>query len=379
MESDTKIPTLFEYIEETKNIAQETPIKRLSFVQKISWTFYIFSFVLAFLFVPLIFESFFSYHSIFLNIFSFIFFTYITYEFRKSILPKKEKIKKSISQDYNLLISLLSNYGFSNTSNDIEIILKYSHNVFQLNKEYIVIIDEALNKYIKTIVKISNLSYRSISNKNLKMGSKQSFNLNSQEVDGKFLKHIKNISKSSIKSYKNYRKKIMIENSEQSPFEFSIPGFLQIFVANKSSFIDIAGIIRIGQGSQFEGIEILNGLILIGRNEYFDGIIIGKFQFGKKLSLKKDTAPHQNQALIETTQQQMNEDNYYAYATSNILSQNPELKAAAEDACKQIADIRAHCEEIIADDIKSTLNQTTSNLKEKLDREKRIMNEMERI
>ncbi len=374
MDINSKIPTLLEYIEESKNKVQETPIKNISFIQKISWTFYIISFFLAFTIIPKIIFSIFSYWSLFFNIFLFIFFIYLTYEFRKSISPKKQKIKKPISQDFNSIIELISNYGFSNASNNIESILKYSINLSQLNKEYIVIIDEALSKYIQIIVKISNLSYNIISNKS--NGKISSQNLNSQEIDEKFIHHFKKFNK---KSLKNYKHKINLGVFHIQPINFSIPGIFHIYITKKTSIIEIAGIIKIGQGHQFEGIELLKGLILIGRNEYFDGFIVGSLKFGKELLVKKEIFPTQNQALSEPTDHQIKENNYCAYATASFLSLNPDLKLAAEDACKQIAEIRAHCEEIITNDIKNDLNQTTSNLKEKLDREIRIMNEMMKI
>jgi hypothetical protein len=374
MDNSSKIPTLLEYIEENKSKIQETPIKNIPFIQKISWTFYFFSFFLAFTIVPKIIYSIFAYWSLFFNVFLFVFFVYLTFEYRRSISPKKQKTKKSISQDFNNIISLISNYGFSNTSNDITSILKYSTSLAQLNKEYINIIDEALTKYIKIIVKISNLSYKTISDKSNERIPNQ--NLNSQEIDGNFLNHFNNFSK---KNLKNYKHKINLGDFQHKPFEFSIPGIIHIYLAKKTSIVDLAGIIKIGQGHQFEGIEILKGLILIGRNEYFDGIIVGSFKLGKDLSVRKEKYPVQNQELVESSYQQINENNYCAHATSSFLSHNPELKFAAEDACRQIAEIRAHCEEIIADDIKNDLSQTAFNLKEKLDREKRIMNEMGKI
>ena len=376
MDSHSKIPSLIDYIEENKIKNHETITKRKPFIQKISWTFYILSFFLAFTVIPKIIYSIFSYWSLFFNIFLFVFFIYLTFEFRKSISPRKQELKKSTTQDFNNINLLISNFGFSNTSNDIECILKYSSNISELNKEYINIIDEALTKYIKIIVKISNLSYKKISNKNEQKLPNQNINLNIQEIDLKFFSNLKKINK---KYFKHFKHKSNFSDYHYKPFEFSIPGIVSIYISNKTSLVEIAGFIKIGQGNQFEGIEILKGLILIGRNEYFDGLIIGSFKLGKNISNKKEKYNFQNQALIESSAQEINENNYCAFETSSFLSLNPDLKFAAEDACKQIAEIRAHCEEILADDIKNDLNQTTFNLKEKLDREKRIMNEMGNI
>ncbi|WP_130605627.1 hypothetical protein [Fluviispira sanaruensis] len=329
-------PSLIQYIDEASS-SRTKPTNKKSNFKSYSWILYFVGVLLAFYILPTVLNALFEYTSFLINILFFIVFSKIIFTIRKQQLQDKDIY--TYRDQFVQIKELFKENGFYKTAQDLTDILNYAPIVYQSNKELIYIINNPLKEYIQTLINISQM----IDNK------KQRSKIHSVNALKKIFSFIeKNMSK------------INGSNGNDS---------------NNFKGIKIENLFRIGSGKHFEGIEILNGFILIGRNEYFDGLIISEIKFGKVLKNNLQNKNYKAQLNSKSTNETAIENTYDKLLNLN----NNSLKETALFASSEIASIRLHFHEFITNDIKNNLNRTSALLKEKIATEKRIHEELNRF
>ncbi|WP_186646584.1 hypothetical protein [Fluviispira vulneris] len=329
-------PSLIQYVEEISSV-QTRPTNKRSIFKSYSWILYFVGFLLAFNILPIVLKSLFDYNSFLINFLFFIVFSKIIYNIRKQQFQKKSAYP--YGDQFQQIKDTIKENGFYKTAQDLDDILNYAPIVHKSNKELVLITNIPLKEYIQTLISITQL------------------------IDNK--KHeSKNQSVNPIKNIFTFFEKNLAK----------INGAI-IYHNNDFKGIHIVNIVRIGSGKQFEGIEILNGFILIGRNEYFDGLIIGEIKFGKVLKNNLQNKKYKEYLNSKSTDNILKENTYEKLINLN----NTSLKETALFACNEIASIRLHFNEFISNDIKNNLKRTSTQLKEKIDTEKRIHEELNRL
>ncbi|KAB8030762.1 hypothetical protein [Fluviispira multicolorata] len=338
--------SLLKYIEE-EELSKNSIKSKASILKSLSWMLYLVALIVSFDLTPRILNHFSFFYSSWINIILFILLASGIYYFRKEFFPKKNI--ETVRSKFKEISNIIEENGFEKISNDLNHILKLSLLIYKSNKEFIYIIDKSLSEYLKIILKISDLIEKTEQNSSQKI---KNMNIN-----------IHNLFKCKFSHHDKY---------------INILNFIQIFENKNFRGIQIGELLRFGEGKNFEGIEILNGVILIGRNEYFDGLIIGLFRFGKKIIKSPKKEIILNEALTISNNSE-NQKNNKIFKAKELLKDNIELRDTAVMICEEISLIRSHCTEFLANQIKDNVNRTSNNLKEKIETEKRIYEEINKF
>lgn len=354
-----ELPSVPSLSDELRPQVQITPVRDvrttlpLVLVRRSSWIGYPLSIAVAWSFVPSLFAAAGWLVSLVAMLVGFV----LTDAVRKILTPPRPARRlgphaATPEDSYKRVFSFLEDVGFEAVARDARAIVKASSTFFAGRDELLAIIDESLRHHLSFLVKAGAV----LAARNGSQGGL------SEWVGPRYARKIHDLlsgrARADLERWNRARAK------RQGPVR-----------------------IRIGTGRDFTGVEI--GNLMIGDSKEFTGIRWGKLELGDRHESPLDSREGRRERASARDADAGNSQASglvpRAHSSEEIIEENSALKEgdasgtlwqAARQSAEDIRFLRDRCEHLLVRSVQADFERTARVLKERLEREKRVDDEL---